>query len=299
MRVRFFVYLIMMGFLINSCKKNITIEDIETFEDTPAWELAQAVNKQNIEKIKEIATENKSLLDYQEPKLGFTLLMWAVSKEKFKSAEALLVNGANPNIRSKSGASALFNASRYSWEDVNADKDPKFVKLLLRYGTNPNIKYDGVLESSIEKGTTPLMIAVGRSFEKTKVLVEAGADINAKTETGKTAASEAFLDGLGEALKSAHYLIVKKGAKINEPYYFYKMGVVEKIVNYERPHYPIESLRDMYFDLGSKEYKMKMEIVEAAKKQGQDYWSTPITEFDIKLIKQRYPNNWQEYLERY
>lgn len=283
-----------------SCNKNdgnYTIKDIRTYKNTPAWELAKAVENQNTKNISEIASKNKELLNYQEPKLGFTLLMWAVKKEKFESVKSLLINGADINIRSKSGSTALFFASSYSWVDTEAKKDSKYVELLLKYGADPNIANNGTMATNIDKGTTPLMEAVSVSLEKVKALVEAGADINAKTETGKTAVSYA-LGGIGDGVKSAYYLIVKKGARIDEPYYFRSYGINNSI-EYHKPHYPIQALRNWIFKLDSEEYRMKMEIVKEANRQGQNYWDVPVPKTRLEQIKHNYPDTWQEYLEKY
>ena len=60
--------------------------------------------------------------------------------EKYNSAEALLKAGANPDIISSySGTTALYLAAGFSWIDNHAKKDPKFIKLLLEYGADPNI----------------------------------------------------------------------------------------------------------------------------------------------------------------
>jgi len=59
-------------------------------------ELALAVKNEKTRTIEKLAKENPELLNYQEPKYGATLLLWAVGMEKYKSAEALLKCGADP-----------------------------------------------------------------------------------------------------------------------------------------------------------------------------------------------------------
>jgi len=279
--------------------EKLTVKDIEIFKDTPAWALAKALEKSDLRKAKEMLSDNRDLANYQDPEFGTTLLMRAISTENYKAVEFLLQNGANPNIVAKIGTTALFRAVSHSWKDVTANTDPRFVKIMLEYGADPNINYcspkiEGQTDP-IECGTSPLMHATQRGFEKVKLLAETGAEIDYKNELGKTAAIKALLN---EKADVAHYLIVEKKAKVNEPYYFYNLFDRTKI-NYEKPHYPIELLENWLFELGSEEHKLKMEIVEEFKRQGQDYWSMEKHPKTVERIKKIHPDNWQEYLEKY
>lgn len=165
-------------------QEGYVITDINIYKDTPVWELALAVKKQKVKTIEQIAKDNPELLNYQDPKYGATLLLWSVGMEKYKSAEALLKSGANPNIAStEQGETPLFIAAGYSWVDNDAKKDPKYVKLLLSYGADTEKGYIGKADgnSIIELGKSPLMHSILSGIEKTKALVEGGADINYKT----------------------------------------------------------------------------------------------------------------------
>lgn len=145
-----------------------------------------------------------------------------------------------------------------------------------------------------ESWLSPLIYAADRGLEKTKLLVDAGADIDYKTETGKTAAIMALLMN---NVYVAHYLIVEKKARVDEPYYYYDLN--EKEIEYEKPHLPISLLEDWLVELDSKEHKLKMEIVEEFKRQGQDYWSIEKHPKTVERIQKIYPNNWEEYLRKY
>jgi ankyrin repeat protein len=132
-----------------------------TWQHTPAWKLALAVKQQDTSKIAKIAKAHPQLLNYQEPSIGATVLIWAVGEEKYRSAEALLKCGANPNITATCGGqTALFEAAHFSWVDTQAKNDPKYVKMLLKYGADPNIYYTGGHASDNDArcpGTSPLM----------------------------------------------------------------------------------------------------------------------------------------------
>jgi hypothetical protein len=277
--------------------RQITINDIRVFENSPVWKLAGYVKEEDQPKIKAFGETHPELLNYKEPRFGTTLLMWAVSMEKYESVLALLQSGADPNIRSNSGATALFKAVSYSAIDNEQNEDAKYVRLLLKYAANPNIPYlgnkkEGVTDP-IESGTSPLMHAVSRSLEKTKVLVEGGADINYKTETHQTAAIMALMM---QKLDAAYYLIVEKKASVSDPFYFYEFGS-DTIAN--KTYRPVDLLRNWIYDLDSEEYKTKMAIVEEFERQGQDYRSSYIPESTIRRIKKLFPDNWKDYLEKY
>ena len=295
--------IITLGFLcLNSCffekrKEDLNVNDIEIFEDTPAWELAKAVKHQNINKISNILKEDKSLANYKESKFDMTVLMWAVRRGKYKSAKELLELGADPNIESKEmGGSVLFIAIFYY-------DNTKYIQLLLDYKANPNTTYcvlnDGdVIRSPFECGTSPLMYSVSplkSGIDKVKLLVKYGANINYKTKLCATAAISALLY---EDIESAYYLIVEKKANIKDSYYF--NTELTGIPN-NTPNYPVDLLLDWVYPLDSKEYQMKMAIVEEFKRQGVDYNSRKkdIPQRRLDQIQKLYPNNWQEYLEKY
>lgn len=296
------MYIVIICLLFFSCdnRKNIkTVEDIEIFENTIAWELAIALEKNQYRKVNELLLADKNLVNFQDPEFGMTLLMRAVLKGNFKSVQFLLKNSANPNIQTKSGSTALFHAVSHSWKDAAANEDPKFVKILLEYGADPNLVYCATDSeeyiSPIECGTSPLMHAATRGLEKVRLLIDAGSVIDYKTNTGTTAAINALLM---KKVNVAHYLIVKKKAKVSEPFYFYKM-TDRNIVDYENPILPISLLEDWLLKLGSIEHQMKMEIVEEFKNQGQDYWLIEKHPKTIERIRKIYPDSWEEYLQKY
>ncbi len=303
------IIIISISIILSSCKFDYKateeggymITDINIYKNTPVWELAMAVKNQNTKVIERIAKKDPSLLNYQESRYGATLLLWAVGIEKYKSAEVLLKCGADPNIASTTeGETPLFVASGYSWVDNDAKKDPKYVRLLLDYGADPNKNYIGSGKTIIEPGTSPLMNSIGCGIEKTKALVEAEADINYKTKTGYTAAIKAL--GIGgpnatlEGMEYAHYLIVEKKAKVSEPRYRRETYGDE---DPEEKIFPVNILRDWVYDLDSEKYKIKMEIVEEFTRQGVNYWDAEINKYILEQIKKRYPDTWEEYIKKY
>jgi hypothetical protein len=309
------IFAVIIGiFQLNSkatSKGEYKIIDINIYKDTPVWELALAVKGQNTKEIERIAKSKPNLLNYQESKYGATLLLWSVGTEKYKSAETLLKCGADPNIASNDkttygGETPLFVAAGFSWVDNDAKENPKYVRLLLRYGADPNINYTGFnisgKKSVLEIGISPLMNSIGCGIEKTKALVEAGADINYKTKSGTTAAIKALRAGgpnaTIEGMVYAYYLIVEKKAKVYEPYY----GAENVTMPGDNPNeefFPVNILRNWIYDLDSKKYKIKMEIVREFARQGVNYWDTKINQRTLEHIQKLYPDTWEEYIKKY
>lgn len=297
-------------------KIGYTIRDIEIFGETLAWELALAINEEKTSKIKEIIKSNPEIIDFQDPKYGATLLLWSVGKDKYKSTKALLECGANTEIGTFDiGETPLLVASETLWG--NTPNNIKYVKFLLKYGADPNKPYKDTRK--IESlpyvpfipwmgitSKTPLIMSIGNGIEVTKMLVEAGVDINYKTPRfGETAAMNAIQDGSSSVSMTstrtvipeyAYYLIVEQKAKlIHDNDETMNADVKNSSSNTDF----VAELRYWIYILDSKEYKIKMEIIDEFKKQGMDYWSTPIPGDVLKKIKDLYPTNWEEYIEKY
>lgn len=286
------VVIMLLPMILTGCAKD-RVTDVEIYKNTPAWELARAVKGQNVRKIARIAEETPEILDYQDPIHGVTLLYWAVGMEKYDSVEALLKGGADPNIISVyEGGTALYRAAGFSFIDLQAKKDPEYVKLLLDYGADPNIGNIGTEGNLGQIGTTPLMKSIDGGIEKTKALVEAGADIDYQTEGGDSAVLRALRNGSNrtiEGLQYAHYLIVEQQADVTRPW---------TLASGEEMPLAI-ILRRWIYEIGSERHKLKMEIVEAFAEQGEDYWATEISERELESIKRSYPDTWEEYIKVY
>ena len=275
-------------------KGQYEIRSVNIYQNTPAWDLARAVRKQNTNKIAEIAKSEPKLLNYHDPIYGATLLFWAVNTDRYNAAEALLEAGADPNARvlKRGGETALHEAADLSVFNIHTDNDPKYVKLLLKYGANPDLGLlSGYENSSNQPGETPLMFAIGCSIEKTKALVEGGANINARTPTGWSAVIHALREcdmNTIDKEKYAHYLIAEKHADVTKPW-FPDAGKIQ----------PVTLLRDWTPDLNSEEHRAKMDIVKEFARQGVDYWKTEIPDDVVAWAKKAYPGTWQEYLKKY
>lgn len=250
---------------------DLLAHDVELYKNTPAWELAKAVEKQDTTLIKEICRNDSSLINFQENKFGQTLLEWSVYTDKYNSAKALAEMGANPNIQSNDGTSALIHA---------ADKisTSKYLRLLLKHDADVNTVAD---TSENQPRRTPLITAAKTRLESVKLLVEAGADINYEYN-GYCALEAAATQNKIEIVK---YLI-DEGANFKKPL----------DIPYDNPQYDTlflqHKLRYMEFPIGSHKHKIKMQVVETLKAHGMDYRKTEIP----ATVKE---NHNDEYLKNY
>lgn len=278
-------------FVVVSCnkeekvnKRHLLGNDFRLFQDTPVWNLAKAVDDENLSLIKEEINFKKANPNYKESKFGSTLLMLAIKNNKYKSVNLLLILGADPNLEdSYTGETAMICASK--------NKDINYLKLLLKYKGNPNSKENVQTKKGDQARKTALTSAISyfddTSLEKVKLLINAGADLNYYNEghTDLPLGLSLTLDKMDVAL----YLI-QKGANYNLP-----MSKDTKGQNV----YILKALRQCVFDLESTEFQQKKQIIRYLKSKGLDYSNEPIPEKTLKKIKKKYPSNWVEYVERY
>lgn len=186
-------------------------EDIRLWKNTPAWELAKAVRNRDTIQIKKILSKDKISIDYREPTYGQSLLHWAVWHNEASMIEFLLKQGADINLRDYwSSDSPLILACRYS------EIDAKIVRILLDNGASPNdlpSEYDSVYEGRMRTNYTPLLEAAHSSLEKTKMLIEAGADPYYCCKPGNNALNEA-----SHHFEIAEYLLIECNIDPNQSY---------------------------------------------------------------------------------
>ena len=247
--------------------------DIRLYENTPAWELAKAVNELDTRRVSELCREDPSLVGFQEPRFGQTLLEWATYTNKYESVKALVEAGADPNLQSNDGTSAFIHSA-------DIDETTDYLELLLRFGGDVNavaVPKDGKNQQQLR---TPLIAAARSSLANVRLLVEAGADVNYTNEQHQSALHEACDFNRIEIVR---YLIIERQA---DP-----RILMLRTLNGDSL-FVHHLLRNMLFPLDSREYQVKMEVVDYLKTHGMDYWQT---EVPAHLYK-NYP---LEYLEKY
>ena len=242
-------------------KSELTGRDYRLFQNTPAWELAKAVEDENTKKIDKIVSENPEIINYQESKYGNTLLMLTIMNQQLKPFKALLKRGADVNIHNTfDGTSSLIKACSSKFYNIT------FVKMLIEYGADVNDVEIG--ERRKENGTrlTPLIAAsrTGR-LDLVRFLVSKGADVNYQNEFGQSALSKSVMV---DEYKVAYYLL-QNGADYNRPiYYRFDNSVpIEKRDPKDKgkPMYLWDVLKEDLSEFGTSEYKYKMLIIDFLK----------------------------------
>lgn len=246
-------------------------DDFRLYKYTPAWSLAKAVEDEDTTEISKQVLQMHISVDYRDPEYKQTLLMLATRTNKIESVKKLLELGANPNAHNDStkyfGQSAVLLACRFT------RPSSKILALLLKYGGNPNSTACGVQENGLGEIVPirdfALSAAVFSSFEKVKLLVDAGANINYATSTENCAIENCMIF---DRMDIMLYLL-QKGADYRRKF---------KEIDLDKPDYPtfevdiLYKLRKCVYPIGSKEYTDKMKVVNFLKKKGLDYWKSPI-----------------------
>jgi uncharacterized protein len=178
-----------------------------------------------------------ALPNIQHPDHGQTALIVASTMQNTDIVEALLENGADPNIRDGNTFTALHAAvrdSEYGVDNANRAAAAKTVKVLLAHGADPNARIDQkrqtvrALNELSYQGATPLLLAAEvNSLDAIKELVKGGADPKIATEQGTTALTVASGAGTDVqrarspeeralAVETAKFLL-DQGVDINAP----------------------------------------------------------------------------------
>lgn len=283
-------------------KKKLLGDDFRLFQGTIAWDLAKAVQDENADEIRRQVQDKNIPIDYKEDRWKQTLLMLATHNNKKESVKALLELGANPNVPCDTiryrGDNSVIIASRFS------RVSPEILKMLLEYGGNPNSTERGVQQDNLGNWIPARHFALYDAissegdFEKVRILVEAGADVNMQTEdTGEGATIYCtYLVGRMDVM----LYLLEHGAN-----YYGKF----EMTNCDPPSYTtfyvdiLYILRLCIYPLNSMQYKDKLKVIDFLKKKGMDYWKSPIPNDAIEIIKRDIaPKNveeLQEYLKRY
>lgn len=264
--------------------------DYRIFKDTPAWDLAKAVRDADTAEITYLVQEKKIPIDFQDSIYGNSLLSLAVYHNNLKSVKKLLELGADPNkyedTLDLTGENVMITAC------TSLYPSDKILKLLLDYGGDPNSVTKGITkngEYSFPFRQTALEAASRNgNIAKIKLLLNYGADVNFTPDRDYD--TDPLRDALYTEKMRAALCLLENGAKFDKEYINTFSKEKETI---------LFILRKIDLPLDSEEYKFKLKIIAFLKEKGLDYSKEPIPDFMIKRIKRLYPNDWQEYMQKY
>lgn len=151
-------------------RRLVAFMSLETmFPDAQVRALAKAAGDGNIRKIEQLVKEGISV--NARGTQGATPLFWAMRNHK--GFKRLLELGADPNVVYEDGNSVMHAAAGL--------RDRRILRAALEHGGNPNLRAprDAMAE-------TPIFSAMLPGVEMVDVLLQHGADINARDSFGST-----------------------------------------------------------------------------------------------------------------
>jgi len=177
-------------------------------------ELLEATTKGDGAKIKNLLDRNASV--NTKDKDGITPLMRAAHGGHIEAVKLLIGKGADVNAAEKDGYSVLIVT-----ESMPFSSQIEIVKLLIERGANVNAKsrngwtalmeaakgHNYLRKSLIDKGHKDVALV---PTEFAKLLIEKGADVNAKDSVGRTA----LLIAAGAGQTETVALLIKKGSDV-------------------------------------------------------------------------------------
>ena len=174
----------------------------EKFFSGSHLEMAQAIHKNDRAKVERLLKQGIDVNETSETNTMTYLLYSVMLDNRFEIAELLLKNNANPNKVSM----ILSNSKKYKFyylplTSVSSDESIEYMKLLLKYGADPNYFYRDDT-GDIALNAMPAINAAVRSAyilnkwdrkdfmndikARIELLLEYGADINSIGAMGKT-----------------------------------------------------------------------------------------------------------------
>lgn len=174
-----------LAFFLSTSVSACAQGDDSPFEDPDLRQLVRAAADHDRAEVSRLVSKGVDING--QGGLGVAPVHWFVFKKDLEALHIVLEAGADPNIRDEAGWSAMHLASRA--------ENAGFLGVLVAHGADLNAP-EG------RSNLSPLMIAIsgGRSGN-VKPLLDLGADVNAHSENGNSAATEAVAFGDYESLE--------------------------------------------------------------------------------------------------
>lgn len=275
--------------------KKLTVKDIEIYKSVHIWELAQAVEKEDLKQIKKLA--NNENINLRDSIFDCNLLTWSIYNDKFESFKLLLKLGADPNyysskiennqvinpiiitsLKGNSDFSFGYNNLQPLFNREFTDEDMlKYAEIILKYSK----KHVNCDTNDANHPISAMYHASGRNHEVFKLLLKN--DGNPYFICNKHFRTPIKNILTYQRIDNLNYAIYNNYIDIYKPISY---GALNK------PESLLFNLRYMEFKIGSPAHKMKMELIDFLKTKGFDYKKEPIPS---RLLREKKT----EYLEQY
>ncbi len=250
-RIESFIIAIMFLFSNGSCQTSPASGfNTRLFKNTPVYQIAKAIAKQDTLSIEEMLKKNPTLISYQEPRFGESLLEFAVITDRIHAVEKLLNLGSDPNLRSAIDNSTPFlTACRYSGSLVNSDE---IIDLLIKHGAKVNSSQFDTAHD--ETKITALKLACYHGKLRTvQTLVDNGANLTGYPSNEGSLVCAALLTDKLDIIK---YLLLDK--KLPVPEY---CVIREQGSKFEKKVTMIDLLNEHDYSNDVKKQKLKEELL--------------------------------------
>lgn len=185
--------------------------DFASFDDTPAEELASAVEKNDPAQIIEAVNRDPKSLNYRDAKFGHSLIFLAVANNKYEAAQTLLALGCEVSFRSYTDSSDVLMVLATGY--YNSSCDTQMLNLLVSHGASlSTYDYDtqGKKISALRRA-----VRSNKCFMFVDRLIEYGADVDYRPN-GEADDSPVVAAVMQDRLDIAKYLLIERKAQVPE-----------------------------------------------------------------------------------
>lgn len=307
------IFLFIITSLLRECevdKNSLVGNDYRNFQGTNEWGLAKAVQDNDTAKIRFEVIVNKANVNCVN-KYKTNMLSMAINNcQQPKVIKTLLELGADPNMREMVedngglfGESAVMTAA----ECPNKKYKLEYFKYLFAYGADPNF----MSQSDVEEGwyitlhpVSLLSKVIAWSHEDdeslmpiVELIITNGGDVNITNHyTGKSCGSQPASYAIEKGRYDVLLYLLERGLD-----YTQQIDSISDdwLLHSNKPISILTKMRSSPIPLESPQYQYKLKVIEFLKTKGLDYTKEPIPEKTIEKIKRNYPDNWEEYLNKY
>jgi hypothetical protein len=239
--MRKFILLFTICLTIVSCGQEN--RNVLFFKNTEAYDLALAVENQDLQEIEKLVTKNPKLMDFSNPISGSNVLALSLFIENYSSFKKLLELGSNPNfINPFSKRSILIDACKFYSNPKPYTVDLRYVKLLIENKANINYTIENDFidkKGNHHMATSPLIEASKLDLEMVKLLINYGANPYKKLQQNQLSPFSSSLQGFKNRFEIINYYLDSLKVEIKEPLYIgedskmYIQDFIKKYFSYE------------------------------------------------------------------